>query len=293
MKVTDHEKILHKLKLVLSWVGGLLALIGVLFVVIRLVGYADKLDLSQLQTVDWLVLSALSILYAIMNVALVLAWQQIMKSLKTPLGFWQAAHIYGMSQLAKYVPGNIFHLAGRQALGMAAGVPGWALAKSSVWELGLIAVAGALFGLLSLPLWWQSFPSVVALLLFVIVLIVMGLAARRWLKLPMAFALGCYVLFLTVSGLIFFVVLSLVSSVSVTTGMLLGLVGAFVIAWLAGLLTPGAPAGVGVRELVLLFVLKGAVAEADLLLAVAIGRVVTVAGDLLFFLGAAGIRRKE
>jgi glycosyltransferase 2 family protein len=38
-----------------------------------------------------------------------------------------------------------------------------------------------------------------------------------------------------------------------------------------------------VRELVLLFLLKGLVSEADLLLAVMLGRVVTVAGDLAFF----------
>jgi len=45
---------------------------------------------------------------------------------------------------------------------------------------------------------------------------------------------------------------------------------------------PGAPAGVGVRELVLLFLLKNVVAEAELLLAVVLGRLVTVMGDLLF-----------
>jgi uncharacterized membrane protein YbhN (UPF0104 family) len=62
--------------------------------------------------------------------------------------------------------------------------------------------------------------------------------------------------------------------------------GAFVITWLAGSVTPGAPAGIGVRELVLLFLLKGLVLESDLLLAVLLSRVVTVAGDVLFFLAA-------
>jgi hypothetical protein len=41
-----------------------------------------------------------------------------------------------------------------------------------------------------------------------------------------------------------------------------------------------------VRELVLLFLLKGLVLDSDLLLAVLISRVVTVAGDVLFFLAA-------
>lgn len=292
MKPIDREQFLPKLKLVMSWVGGLLSFIGVFFVMVRLVSYADELDLSRLQSTDWLVLSVLSILYAIMNVALVLAWQQILSIFRVPLGFWQATHIYGISQLAKYVPGNIFHLAGRQVLGMAVGVPGWALAKSSAWELGLIAVAGSLFGLLALPLWWQGFPTIAALSSFVIVLIAVGLAVRRWFEQTMALVLGWHVLFLAASGLIFGEVLSLISSASLTTGTMPVLVGAFVIAWLAGLLTPGAPAGVGVRELVVLFFLKGVIAEADLLLAVAIGRVVTIVGDFIFFLVSAGLRRK-
>jgi len=42
----------------------------------------------------------------------------------------------------------------------------------------------------------------------------------------------------------------------------------------------------GVRELVLLFLLKGIVTETDLVLVVVLGRVVTVGGDFGFFLTA-------
>ena len=39
----------------------------------------------------------------------------------------------------------------------------------------------------------------------------------------------------------------------------------------------------GVRELILLLLLKGAVMEVDLLLVVTMGRLITVVGDLGFF----------
>ncbi|MDA8221041.1 MULTISPECIES: hypothetical protein [Desulfosporosinus] len=288
----DRGEVLNKLKLALSWVGGALSIIGVLFVVIRLVGYIDKLDLSWIQPIDWFAFLVLAILYAIINVALVLAWYQILVFLRAPLGLYQAAYVYGMSQLAKYVPGNIFHLASRQALGVAAGVPGWALAKSSVWEIGLIAFVGALFGLLALPLWWQSFPTFLALMLFVMVLLVVVLAIRRWLDLSLALALGWHVLFLVMSGLIFMGVLVIISPSFMTIDIVIKLVGAYVIAWLVGLITPGAPAGVGVREIVLLFLLKGVVVEVDLLLAVALGRVMTVMGDLIFFFATVFLGKK-
>jgi uncharacterized membrane protein YbhN (UPF0104 family) len=95
------------------------------------------------------------------------------------------------------------------------------------------------------------------------------------------------VLFLAFSGGIFSAVLALIhagSEIQAQIWLLLG--GAYIIAWLAGLITPGAPAGLGIRETVLLLLLSGFVMEADLLMAVLLGRLITVVGDLLFFLSS-------
>jgi hypothetical protein len=64
--------------------------------------------------------------------------------------------------------------------------------------------------------------------------------------------------------------------------------GALALAWLAGFATPGAPAGVGVREAILILALTGSLGdEASTLVALAF-RLVTTGGDvLLFALGAA------
>jgi hypothetical protein len=94
------------------------------------------------------------------------------------------------------------------------------------------------------------------------------------------------IIFLTISGTVFtFIVSAVVPSTDIYS-VFSTFCSAYIIAWLAGLVTPGAPAGVGVRELVLLFLLGGQVAEADLLLAVILGRTVTVVGDLMFFCAA-------
>ena len=76
------------------------------------------------------------------------AWWNLLEQFGASVSKRWAAKIYGLSQLAKYVPGNIFHLAGRQAMGMSAGVGGRILAKSALWELGIILIAGAVFGFL-------------------------------------------------------------------------------------------------------------------------------------------------
>ncbi|MFT7260179.1 MAG: uncharacterized membrane protein YbhN (UPF0104 family) [Glaciecola sp.] len=108
---------------------------------------------------------------------------------------------------------------------------------------------------------------------------------KQYVCLTIARAFGWYVAFLIISGMVFVGVLAqLMGEVSIGLSHGLLYCGAFVVAWLVGLVTPGAPAGVGVRELVLMVLLKELVPEADLLMAVLLSRVVKAGCDGLFFL---------
>ena len=282
------------LKRGLHWGGSALAIVGILFVALRLRDYSAEIDFSRFGLVKWSAVVGLALIYGLANLMLALAWWNLLGQFGASTSRRLAVKVYGFSQLAKYVPGNIFHLAGRQAMGMAAGVPGWSLVKSAIWELGLISSSGGLFGLLTLPLLLPSLPATASTWLFVAVIWAAAALLWRFLGPLVARAFGWQVGFLAISGVLFVGLLELVSEVPLTgAGVWLALVGAYVLAWLAGLVTPGAPAGVGVRELVLLFLLKGIVSEADLLLAVVLGRLVTVTGDLFFFAAASLTRVKE
>lgn len=263
--------------------GGLLGLLSLLFVAQRLNAYAAQIDLSRFNINDWSLIGLLALLYGVTNILLALAWCQLLSFFEVKVQRKWAVKVYGLSQLAKYVPGNIFHLAGRQALGMAAGVSARALAKSALWELGLIAVAGTVLGCMALPLLWAKLPIFISIMMFSAISLAGVIALSRLLSPLVGIAFILQIIFLAVSGLVFIGILEIVDPSSVTCSDFSMLCGAYVIAWLGGLLTPGAPAGVGVRELILLFLLKGMVAEADLLLAVVLGRLVTVTGDLFYF----------
>lgn len=276
-----------RLKRALHWTGSMLGIVGVVFVAIRLYEYEGQIDFSRFTSGKLQVLFGLAVIYAAANFLLALAWKALLQHFGIAVSFAWVIKTYGVSQLAKYVPGNIFHLAGRQAIGQAAGLPAWPLAKSAVWELGLISVTGALFSVLVLPHFvpWVSNPM--AAIAFVCVLITVATGLRKFVGPQTARAVGWYVIFLTASGFVFVGLLALVKGDStITPSQVLPFCGAFVVAWLVGLVTPGAPAGVGVRELVLMVLLKGFVPEADLLLAVVLGRLVTVGGDLGFFAAA-------
>jgi hypothetical protein len=96
-----------------------------------------------------------------------------------------------------------------------------------------------------------------------------------------------YALFLLISGVLFWGVLLIIGTTQTQTFyMLSGITSAYVIAWLFGLVTPGAPAGIGVREYILMMLLNEQFSEPELLLAVLIGRLITALGDVIFFLKA-------
>lgn len=275
------------LRRTLHWAGSALALLGITFVALRLRNYSAALDFSRFDTAGWLVIAGFVLLYGLSNLMLAQAWWNLLAQFRVHISRRWALKIFGISQLAKYVPGNIFHLAGRQAMGMAAGMPGWMLAKSSVWELGLISFAGATFGLLALPLLIPGLPFAISAIGFAAsVVIVIGLL-WRFVGLPAAHSFGCYVSFLAISGLLFTGLIALqCGAQGISNFKWLPLCGAYVLAWLIGLVTPGAPAGIGVRELVLLFLLKGEISEMDLIMVVLLGRAVTVSGDMLVYLGS-------
>lgn len=267
----------------LHFIGGALGLVGVIFVVVRVSTYSEQIDFVRFESPVWFLLAVFALIYGAANILLSMAWWNLLAYFDIQVGRKWALKTYCVSQLAKYVPGNIFHLAGRQALGMAIGLPGRELAKSTLWELILIAFAGSFYGLLALPLVWPDISVPFSAVAFGILTVGSVILLGRLLTPSVGVALIWQFSFLTLSGFLFVGVVAIVSPGIVTFPFCLTLCGAYTLAWLAGLITPGAPAGVGVRELVLLFLLKGVVGEADLLLAVLLGRMVTVGGDVLIY----------
>lgn len=268
---------------ILNWTGSALAFAGIIFVVFRLNDYSTQVDFSVFNLKAWLIVLIYIFIYAFANILLALAWRYILNFFDVHTSSLWSIKVYGISQLAKYVPGNIMHLASRQAIGLASGVSGLVLAKSSVWELGLLSVTASLFMVLILP---QFFPleESMALIIFVAFLLLMATILKRFLGLAIMQAFGLYIVFFIVLGLLFVGLLELVTA-SFISLQLLTLCGIFVTAWLVGLVTPGAPAGLGVRELILLTLLEGVIPDTDLLFTILLSRIVTTGGDLFFFMG--------
>ena len=273
-------------------VGGMLGISGVVFVAFRLHGHAQQIDFKNFSKTICLLMGFLAVYYGLANLMLARAWWHLLSFLKVRTPFRWAVRVYGLSQMAKYVPGNIVHLAVRQSYGMADGLPASSLVKSTVWELGLLAFSGATYVLLILPLAFEGFPTFLTIGIFVVAIAIIEVVSRKWFGLSVGAAFSCQISFLAMAGLVFLAILALVGGTKIS---LIGspvICGAYVCSWLAGFVTPGAPAGIGVREMALIFLLEGRVEQADLLLAVVLGRVVSMVGDFLYF-GVAAIARRK
>ncbi len=278
-------------KQIFNLAGLCIGIAGVVFVVMKLVEYAHQIDLGELTLTSFILLAGLILVYFSANFLLAFAWRNLLQFLGVKTTLRWAVQTYGISQIGKYVPGNIFHFAGRQAIGQSAGIPPKPLAKSSVWEIGLLAVTGSLFFLLVLPLFIHQIAFQLAAVLFFLVLIIFVALLHRLAGSAVASAGLYYILFLVISGLIFNGLLLIVgAAASLPVVMFIEIAGVYVVAWLAGLVTPGAPAGLGVRELVFLTILHGVIGEKELLEAIVLGRIVTVGGDVLYYLFAMFMR---
>lgn len=281
-------------KKTLNWLGGLLALLGCIFVFYRLYTYWEQVDLSSFSIFNWLIIFCLVIFYSTANILLVVAWQNLLEMLNVKVTFRFAMYAYGVSQLAKYLPGNIFHLAGRQSIGAAVGLPNWPLAKSSIWELAIITITASLFGTLVLPQIIAGFSIHLSGLIFSFTVLSIIIITKHLFNKFISLAIANYVLFLACSGFTFVAVIGLIINPGkLTLELAISICGAYIIAWIAGLVTPGAPAGIGVRELVLLFTLQQYISESHLLTVLIIGRMITCGGDLVLYLIASLLFRNE
>jgi hypothetical protein len=230
--------------------------------------------------------------YGLAGFLLAAAWRQILAGRRPPGPAAGYHAIYGRSQIAKYLPGNCFHFVGRQVLGRALGHSQAALALASLIETALLV---ALATALALPLaqarigaWALALPAG-ALLFLSLALAAPGLlGSRSWPAaagrsrglVRAAMLQGAF--FAVAGGVLWALAAALAGPGSQALGPLTS-VSTLALAWVAGFVVPGASAGIGVREAVLILALNGALgAEASAAVALML-RLVTTVGDAVLF----------
>ncbi len=231
-------------------------------------------------------------------------WGWILQALQQPVsGLW-SVFVYLQTNLWKYLPGNVWHFYGRMKALKGIGIPNGPAIVGVVLEPVLMAAAALLIGLANPTRYWPWQLLLLALVLTAIhprwlnpVVKRLGQAKAShqpvedsWPQEPSPLAELRHYPLKPLLGEIGFVLLRgigfglVVSAVSPLPGAAWpAVLSLFSLAWLAGLVIPGAPGGLGVFEAVAVTLLQDTLPAAVVLSAVALYRLI---GTLAEGLGA-------
>jgi glycosyltransferase 2 family protein len=285
-----------------------LAVLGlVAYLALRLVqlwGESD-VDVSSANT-TLLVVAGFASLAAV--VAYGLVWPFILRALgaRAPR---DSLGLFLKSQLGKYLPGSIWHYAGRVGLARARGIPARLTLVSLGVEVAASATAAAIVSLFVLPLVLAIPLASAAVLLVAFSWIVPGFSGsigrrlRRLVARVVPAAQGeLGLVFRTLPPTIvrYLPVWLLYGVAFWTTGRALVPIPAselvyftavFALGWLAGMVVVFAPGGIGVREAVLVALLAPRVGSADAIVIAAASRIFLTASDLFAGVAAMAVSR--
>lgn len=273
--------------------------IALTFIVLFVLQNASEIGdaLARLTPIVILAVALLCVVYVMLTLQ---AWRSVLRDLGHSIAFRSSVPLFGVSQLAKYVPGGVWNIVAAAELGTVHGVPRRTSVASMTVTLlisvisgtviGLIAFAASPPGLVSQWGWvlWIVLP--LALLLLPPILnralgVVWRLARLQPLDSAVTVrgvgvATGWSLCGWIVAGIAVFV-LAIDLGAPPTVLTLALCVGGYAIAWITGFLFVIAPAGIGVREVVLAVALAGVVDAAEAAVIVLILRVVLTGVDLV------------
>lgn len=254
-------------------------------VIVVVAGRSVLANWSRLATqpVAWrvapLLIAASLLLTWLMYLVLVQAWRVMLTGWGQFLAFRPAARIWTVSSLGKYVPGQIWAIAGMAVMAQRAGVAPWAATSSSVLLQGLAVGTGAgVLGFTGVSLLEQGYPNVRLVLLLLMILSAAGVALLMWppfvrralgiLKVNFgtggvpAFgkvlfgAAANVVAWLGYGAALWLLARGLFASAGLTLPQA---IGAFTASYLAGFLAFGVPDGLVVRETVFVSMVQGTI----------------------------------
>jgi len=293
-------------KKAVSLVGKLLMLASLVFIVLQITRHdVDFTILASPFVILGLFLTALAFGLGIMFAGLNFRWL-IENITGVPLRRSLVINAYCVSNLYKYLPGSVMYLVGRNRIAFETKKVSHAqVAFATVIEGILILLSAVIVIVFSvsdeaiyyvrqveIPFFvWMIAGGIV----FICVLLAVILRHRLlvWAKkisdsmknfrlVSRVKRLGTCLLIVIVLAVTYLVTLALLGQ-QITPSMVPTIVGLYLLAWLAGFLTPGAGGGMGVRELVLYMFLSNYLNTAIVLSSAIMHRLISIVGDVFAY----------
>lgn len=297
---------MNKIKSLAQKAGTALVLISLLFLFYMLWKRGKEI-VSLIHTPgSYIIIVAGAILYVVISILLPFAWWTALSKFENRCPTFLTCYwIYNKTQIAKYLPGNVMHFVGRQMLADK-------FKQSSVLIASAVEVLGLVLAALTIALLGVSFQANISIVqhhfwslfgLAAIVLLVITsfifLQNSTWIskRVQKYFAVTSKAfikLFVTVCivylgyiigiGVVFGCLSALLLEIKPDRMIWGTLIWGYSFSWLIGFIVPGAPGGVGIREMGLTAILSTVTSSSEALAIALFFRIITVVGDLLSFL---------
>lgn len=294
--------------------GSALTLAALIYLGYSIYRYSDQVRAVASARVILSIVVPFGLVYGGVYSIILLAWCHMVRKIDPTAQMSISYQIYARTQIAKYLPGNVFHYIGRQVMMKEkAGVAHLTTLTATAYETMLMAgtaVALAMSGGFFVQLPEQMKRKVLAACVVVLILGSLSIflfrrsaLLHRFVPGITAFTLRDWVRFLTfpvVGYLLFYLFMGQVMYACSTlllnpTGSWKGsglFTAIFAAAWLIGFVTPGSPGGMGVREVVLVTGLTPLFGQAASLAIAVVLRGISMTGDgVLYFISIVLARR--
>lgn len=255
---------------------------------------------AALRQVSWGQVVLATMLSLLTVVFAMLSWRAVGAGLGAPLGLREAAVVYLVGQVGKYLPGGVWNLVASAELGRDRGIERRRTVGSMVLAVMVSAAMGGLLVLLTLPglpggfledLAWLTWlaPLTVVVVLPPVLNRVLALLLRLTRQAPVAeririgavAASGAWAVasWLAVGAQV--LVLALAVGAEPDATLVRAAVGGYAVAWVVGFVLVFLPAGVGAREGVLALALSPVLGAGGVLVVVLLCRVLLTVADLV------------
>lgn len=303
------EKKKIKARKIIKYIGNIIMILAIVMIIKKIKSYDVDYStiFSQKNTFSFILIT---LIYSITVIFGGVPWMNIINALLCcKIQYWETMLIYTKSNVFKYIPGNVFQYIGRNELAICKNLKHSSVALSTLidvcWNIFSIIFLAILLAGESLYVYITQqysflrkgvviFSAISIVVLFLLYYIVRKKREKiveilhEIFSVKLRKALGINFLFYAAQGLInaglYVAVFSIISGEHYSVQSIMTCMGAMLVAFAAGFITPGAPGGVGVREAVSLFLLGTSIRESVILTGIVIMRVLSIVGDIFSFI---------
>jgi len=296
------------MKKYLKLIGNVITAIAILFVIKKL--FQTDIDYSLLLKKGNILPIVIAIIIITSIVILnCLPWRKlvyILSSVSVP--FKEAVSVYTKSNILKYLPGNVFQYVGRNDLANRMGIRHTDVAFATVLEIIMMVFSALLLSVVFLQgavmeifITYRDTFIMLGMIAFVVIILGIIIVILRFKDKFRAFltrffnifkkknifsVIGCvlyYVISTFILSLSYMIVLVFILKQDISTDIFVYICGAYTLSWLIGFITPGAPAGIGIKEAVMMAITGEVLNQEAIVLSLVVLRVLTIFGDVMGF----------